>query len=81
MDDFYDAPHPRRLADHRQPVNARGQLIHVSLTGNVLIHPELPPAIIDLSPYWRPPAFASAIVVAGALVWDDANESLPAATL
>lgn len=76
IDDFHDAPHLRRLADHRQPINARHQLIHGDLTGNVLFHPQLPPAIIDLSPYWRPPAFASAIVVADALVWEGANKSL-----
>ena len=34
------------------------------------------PAIIDFSPYWRPPAFASAIVVADALIWEGADEGL-----
>jgi hypothetical protein len=32
--------------------------------------------IIDFPPYWRPPAFASAIVVADALVWEGADEWL-----
>ena len=36
----------------------------------------LPPAIIDLSLFWRPPAYASAIVVADALVWEGAGEDL-----
>lgn len=36
----------------------------------------LPPAIIDFSPYWRPTAFASAIVVADALVWEGADERI-----
>lgn len=76
IDDFHGAPHLKRLADHRQPINAHNQLIHGDLTGNVLLHPGLPPAIIDLSPYWRPPTFASAIVVADALVWEGANKSL-----
>jgi len=37
---------------------------------------DLPPAVIDFSPYWRPPAFASAIVVADALVWEGADERI-----
>ena len=32
--------------------------------------------MIDFSPYWRPPAFASAVVVGDALVWEGADESL-----
>lgn len=42
----------------------------------MLFHEELPPVVIDLSPYWRPAAFASAIVVADALVWEGADETL-----
>jgi hypothetical protein len=42
----------------------------------VLFHPTLPPAVIDVSPYWRPTPFASAVVVADALVWEGAEESL-----
>ena len=52
------------------------QLIHGDLGGNVLFHDQLPPAIIDFSAYWRPVGFASAIVVADALVWQDANARL-----
>jgi hypothetical protein len=50
--------------------------VHGDLTGNVLFAEELAPAIIDFSPFWRPPAYASAIVVADAFVWDGADESL-----
>jgi len=35
--------------------------------------------VIDVSPYWRPPAFASAVVVGDALLWEGADESLLAA--
>jgi hypothetical protein len=42
----------------------------------VLFDDQLPPAVIDFSPYWRPTAFASAIVVADALVWEGADESI-----
>jgi hypothetical protein len=38
------------------------QLIHGDANAaNVLIAPGLPPAIIDLAPYWRPPEFALAV--------------------
>lgn len=32
--------------------------------------------MIDFSPYWRPPAFADAVVVGGALLWESAGETL-----
>ena len=42
----------------------------------MLFHDGLPPAIIDFSAYWRPVAFASAIVVADAMVWEGADVRL-----
>ena len=35
-----------------------------------------PPALIDFSPYWRPAAYAAAIVVADALVWEGADAGI-----
>jgi uncharacterized protein (TIGR02569 family) len=72
-------PSVDRLADVVRPIDATDQLIHGDLTGNVLFSDGRPPAIIDLSPYWRPPAFASAVVVADALVWEGADRSLASA--
>lgn len=68
--------HVARLAPLLRPVRTEARLIHGDLTGNVLHAPALPPAIVDFSPYWRPPPFAGAIVVADALVWEGADESL-----
>jgi uncharacterized protein (TIGR02569 family) len=76
VDPYLGVPHVDRLAALRRPVDARSQLIHGDLTGNVLFADDLPPAVIDLSPYWRPTAFATAIVVADALVWEGADNSL-----
>jgi uncharacterized protein (TIGR02569 family) len=59
-----------------EPVEAQSQLIHGDLTGNVLFHDELPPAIVDFAPQWRPTTYASAIVVADALCWEDAPVEL-----
>ena len=56
------------------------QLIHADLTGNVLARPGRPPVIIDVSPAWRPAAFADGIVVADALCWHGAPADLAART-
>ncbi len=65
--------HLDKLIRALRPVSGVAQLVHGDLTGNVLFHPHLPPLVIDLSPYWRPPAFASAVVIADALVFEGAR--------
>ena len=67
------------VLDALQPVDDAPQLIHGDLTGNVLFHETLPPAIIDFAPYYRPAQYASAIVVADALCWEGAPSELAAA--
>jgi uncharacterized protein (TIGR02569 family) len=74
--DFADVKHLPRLASALRPVAAPSQLVHTDLTGNVLFDDRLPPAVIDFSAGWRPTAYASAIVVADALVWEGADESI-----
>ena len=76
LEPYREVPHVARLADRLAPVDARSQLIQGDLTGNVLFADGLPPALIDLSLYWRPTAFATAIVAADALVWEGADQSL-----
>jgi uncharacterized protein (TIGR02569 family) len=71
-----DVKHLAQLASALEPIAAPSQLIHGDLTGNVLFDDHLPPAVIDFSPYWRPTAFASAIVVADAFVWEGAQEQI-----
>jgi uncharacterized protein (TIGR02569 family) len=71
--EFAGIKHLPRLEAAVRPVAAPSQLIHGDLGGNVLFDDVLPPAIIDFSPYWRPVPFASAIVIADALVWEDAD--------
>jgi len=73
---FMHFEHLRPLIAARRPLAMRRQLVHGDLTGNVLFAHTLAPAVIDLSPFWRPPGYASAIVVADALVWEGADESL-----
>jgi uncharacterized protein (TIGR02569 family) len=57
------------LAAARAPLDLPAQLIHGDLTENVLFADPLPPAVIDLAPYWRPAGFAAAIVVGDVLLW------------
>ena len=52
------------------------QIVHGDLSGNVLLSPGNTPAIIDVSPYWRPTAYAEGVVMADALCWHDAAGSL-----
>jgi uncharacterized protein (TIGR02569 family) len=72
----FEVEHLPRLAAALRPVTAPSQLVHTDLTGNVLFHDRLPPAVIDFSASWRPTAYASAVVVADALVWEGADDSL-----
>jgi uncharacterized protein (TIGR02569 family) len=65
----------RRLQRALEPLG-RPQLVHGDLTNNVLFAPGLAPAVIDISPYWRPPEYAEGVVVADALCWHDAPASL-----
>jgi hypothetical protein len=67
-----------RLLPARTPLRAPSQLVHGDLTGNVLFAEGLPPAILDLSLYFRPPGFATAVVLADALVFEGAGEALAA---
>jgi uncharacterized protein (TIGR02569 family) len=67
---------PLLVAALRPLDTSSSQLVHGDLTGNVLFAAGRPPAVIDFSPYWRPPAFAAAVVVGDALAWEEADASL-----
>lgn len=71
----------RMLADARQPVQLSHQLVHGDLHGNVLSHPSLPPAVIDVSPYWRPAAYADAIILVDHAIDVQRHEELAPALL
>ena len=64
------------LLARRRPVDLPRQLVHGDLGGNVLFHDSLPPAVIDVSPYWRPTGYADAVVVADAVAWEGAGDDL-----
>jgi uncharacterized protein (TIGR02569 family) len=70
------SPHIRRLQAILRPTKHTPQLIHGDMTGNILFHSHLPPAIIDFSPYWRPAEYATAIIITDSIVWENAPDSL-----
>jgi len=70
------APHVARMRRHLRPVQSASQLVHGDVSGNVLFARGKPPAIIDLSLYCRPAAFALAVVAVDALSWEGAPVSL-----
>ncbi len=65
----------RRLQGALEPLG-RPQIVHGDLTGNVMFAYGLAPAVIDISPYWRPPEYAEGVVVADALCWHGAPACL-----
>ncbi|MGZ8176641.1 TIGR02569 family protein [Williamsia sp. SKLECPSW1] len=66
----------KTLATLRTPVSSPPQLVHGDLFGTVLFAGAAAPGITDFVPYWRPAAWASAVVVVDALAWGGADEDL-----
>jgi uncharacterized protein (TIGR02569 family) len=60
----------------RRPCRDTGQVIHGDLTGNILYPDTGDPVVLDFAVYWRPAAFAEAIIVADALAYHDADATL-----
>jgi hypothetical protein len=69
------APTARLLRAACRPLG-RAQVVHGDLSGNVLLDGDLDPAVIDVSPYWRPPAYGEGVLVADALCWHGADPTL-----
>jgi hypothetical protein len=72
-----DAPlqdHP--LTEKLCPVDAPLSVVHGDLAGNVLFHPQLPPAVIDLSLYARPVEWSVAVLAVDAVCFEGASFEL-----
>ncbi len=52
-----------------RPAGETAQVVHGDLYGNVLYADRLAPAVIDFSPYFRPPSYALGVIVADGLAW------------
>ena len=65
-----------QLASLRRPTKSPNQLVHGDLYGTVLFIGSAAPGITDITPYWRPAAWAAGVVVVDALSWGEADEGL-----
>jgi uncharacterized protein (TIGR02569 family) len=75
-EEFDDVAHVRRLIVARRPVRLPSQLVHGDLVGNVLFANGMPPAILDLSLYWRPVGYSAALVIGDAIAWEGAGRPI-----
>ena len=62
-----------RLETAREAVSSPNQLVHCDLLNNILVSDQLRPAVIDVSPYWRPARYADAIILVDAIGWNGAG--------
>ena len=65
-----------QLASLRKPVHSQPQLVHGDLFGTVLFKGADAPGLADITPYWRPPAWAAGVAVVDALSWGGADDGL-----
>lgn len=65
-----------QLAALRKATRSPNQLVHGDLYGTVLFAGAAAPGVTDLTPYWRPAAWAAGVVVVDALSWGDADDGL-----
>jgi len=70
------APYIADLLSARQQVFDPPAIVHGDLTGNVLFDPVLPPAVIDLTAYWRPVNYSIAVIAIDAVCFEGAPLSL-----
>lgn len=63
-----DHPLARALPPSREPV----ALVHADLAGNTLLHPTLPPAVLDLSVTARPVEWSVAVLVVDVVAFEAA---------
>lgn len=68
-------PAVEQLVSCLKPIRVTNQIIQGD-PSNILFEEGLPPAIIDFCPYWRPSAFALAVLVVDDLVWKGAEPSI-----
>ena len=67
---------PGTLLAARRPVAESPTVVHGDLTGNVLFADGLPPAVVDLTLYWRPVRYSVAVVAVDAVCFEAAPSSL-----
>lgn len=66
----------QELAIGRKSVDLPRQVVHGDMFGNVLFAGSAPPAVIDITPYWRPAVWSAAVIAVDALSWGGAQTEL-----
>lgn len=61
---------------HCSQVNLSEQIIHGDIAGNIVFENDLPPAVIDITLYWRPKDYAKALLVVDAITWEGAKPEI-----
>lgn len=70
-------PTAKRLSSRLRPVTLPSQLVHGDPgEGNMLFNQDQPPGIIDMAPYWHPPEYALAMLIADSIAWSGAPVDL-----
>jgi len=64
------------LSIGRKPIDLPQQVVHGDMFGNVLFAGSAPPAVIDITPYWRPAVWSAAVIAVDALSWGGAQTEL-----
>ena len=65
-----------QLARLRKATTSPSQLVHGDLYGTVLFAGTAAPGITDITPYWRPAAWAAGVAVVDAMSWGEADDGL-----
>jgi uncharacterized protein (TIGR02569 family) len=60
------------LAEGRRPIVAPSQIVHGNVYANVLFAGTAPPAVVNITPFWRPPGWAAGVIAVDALAWGGA---------
>lgn len=60
----------------RRPSKVPAQLVHGDLYGNVLFSGSAAPGLTDITPFWRPAAWAAAVLAVDALAYGGADDGL-----
>lgn len=70
-------PMAEKLRRWLRPVTLAGQLVHGDPSeGNLLFSSGKPVGIIDIAPYWHPPEYALAVMLADGIAWSGAPVEL-----
>lgn len=65
-----------KFAPSREKIQAKPQVVHGDLFGNVLFAGDASPGIIDFSAFYRPAEWAAAVVVVDAMAWGGADDAI-----